>query len=65
MESNICDQRPECSDLLDLKEEWNLNFFSIATNLYDYEMINKLTNNDTSLAIYVKYHLKLNNDINQ
>ena len=62
MQSMVCDERPDCCDVIEAKDKWINSFDNIKETEEFKEFIVKLNNtkSDSSLEIYAKYLFKLN-----
>ena len=62
MQSEICDERPDCCHVLEERNEWIISL-DIIKQMKEYnDFISHLKNNfiNEELINYTKYHLKLN-----
>ena len=59
MQSEFCDERPDCYKVLEQKDNWVTNLDNIEEKKQYKEFVNQLNNNsntDESLVKYAKYH---------
>ena len=63
MQFEVCDERPDCYQVLEERDEWITSLDNIKeTDEYEVfvNQLNNISINDESLAKYVKYHFELN-----
>ena len=63
MQSIVCDERPDCCDVIAMKDKWIISLDNISDSEEYNDFVNHLKNNtfnEQSLVKYTKYHLKLN-----
>ena len=62
MQSIVCIERPDCCDVIAIRDKWIISFEDITDSEEYNDVINHLKNNrfnEQSLVKYAKYHLKL------
>ena len=62
MQSEVCDERPDCCHVLEEKDEWITSLDVFRESEEFKEFVNQLHNNsinDESLVNYAKYHFNL------
>ena len=62
MQSEVCDERPDCCLVLEERDQWVISLDDIRESEEYKEFVNKLHNNsisDESLVKYAKYHFQV------
>ena len=63
MQSIVCNKRPDCCDVIAMRDKWIMSLEDICDSEEYNDVVNHLQNdpmNEESLVKYTKYHLKLN-----
>ena len=59
MQTEVCEDRPDCCDVIAMKDEWIMSLDDIQESAEFREFVNQLNNNsntDDSIVKYAKYH---------